>query len=301
MTDGRSILVLVAGSAAAVGVLVGYWFAPHPTPSADVARIATTQAPREGEMPESSVQTPIGPSAADYAALEQALEKERALRSKLQDKLDELLAAQRERPKKAAAEPGISTSVAQVESKPTGENGQPGTPEQEPPDNWFDREGLVEAGLSESEIREIEERWEEHEMQKLYLTDKATREGTLRTKEYFAQMAKLERAVLADLGTEAYDAYLFATGKPNRVLLKQVLESSPAGYAGLQADDIVIRYGGDRIFQPFELKTATNRGEAGTATSIEVLRDDRVLQFSVPRGPLGVQLNPLLLPPDKSL
>lgn len=114
-------------------------------------------------------------------------------------------------------------------------------------------------------------------------------------------MLKLNRQVRNDLGVEGYDAYLYATGKPNRLNLKQVLENSPAGYAGLEAGDMVIRYDGERVFHGAEFKAATSRGEPGAPTSIEVVRDGQLLRFSVPRGPLGVQLDPVVAPPERNL
>ena len=147
----------------------------------------------------------------------------------------------------------------------------------------------------------MKEVWEEREMEKLYLTDEANRNGTIRNKEFYDRLANLNRTVREELGDELYDAFLYATGTPNRVVVKQVLENSPAGYSGLATGDVVIRYSGERIFDALRFKQATADGEVGRPVSIEVERDGEVFSFGIPRGPLGVQLSRGSYPPRDDL
>lgn len=188
----------------------------------------------------------------------------------------------------------LAASAAQMASqaKP-----RPSAKQQDRP--WFDRNALERAGISSSEIEEIVERWEQHEMAKLYLDDQSRREGTFRTPGYNQQLAGLDRELRGDLGTEGYDAYLYATSQNNRVVVRQVLENSPSGRAGLRAGDQIISYSGERVFWPRELKFATAAGEPGTPVVLEVLRDGRLIRFNVPNGPQGLSLqaiNALPLP-----
>jgi S1-C subfamily serine protease len=55
---------------------------------------------------------------------------------------------------------------------------------------------------------------------------------------------------------------------------------------------VVLRYDGQSIFTAHELQAATQQGQAGISTRLEVLRDGQVVTLSVPRGPLGVRLAP---------
>ena len=68
--------------------------------------------------------------------------------------------------------------------------------------------------------------------------------------------------------------------------------------AGLRAGDIVLRYGEAEPRRPGELQRATRGGNAGESTEVELLRDGRRLTVVVPRGPLGVRIEPLSVAPD---
>ena len=301
MNVGRRVLASVAALSAAIGVLAGVWFSPE-SESVATGGAADEHASAAGHGEQRVAELRTGPSRAEYEELKRDFEHERALRSALEEELAHLLASPPETEADSRALHVAPSQHAMVQTEPLAtETLAAPVDEPEQPQEWFNRTALEQAGLSSSEIREIEDRWEEYEMQKLYLTDRATREGTLNTREYMAEVAQLDRAVREDLGNEGYDAYLYATTKFNRIMLNQVLENSPAGYSGLQANDIVIRYAGNRVFHPYELKIATNRGNPGLATSVEVLRDGQRLEFSIPRGPLGVQLKPMLSPPDRNL
>jgi hypothetical protein len=155
---------------------------------------------------------------------------------------------------------------------------------------WFDRDALFAACGSTSVVANIEQRWEQFEMDKLYLGDAARRDGYLRKPRYRMALAKLERELRADYGSEAYDAFLYALGKPNRVTVDHVIADSPAGDAGLQKGDVVIRYDGERVFHPQELKRATNRGELGDLVLLDVMRDGEAVTLRLPRGPVGIRM-----------
>lgn len=129
-------------------------------------------------------------------------------------------------------------------------------------------------------------------MDKLYLADQSKRDGTFRTAGYNEEFMSLRRELREDLGPEGYDAFLYATGRNNRVVVRQVLENSPAGRAGLEAGDVIVRYSGQRVFHPDEFKRATASGEFGAPVSLEVLRDGVHHRFSVSRGPLGISMKP---------
>lgn len=157
-----------------------------------------------------------------------------------------------------------------------------------------DEQLLRDAGLSSTQVAQIKERYEQLEMDRLYLRDRATREGWMGTVRYSNEVAKLEenrQGVRNDLGDEGYDAYLFASGQSNRVLIREMLQGSPAKQAGLQAGDVVLRYGDKRIFTTRELQNATAGGRNGEMVPMEIQRDGKSMDFYVPRGPLGVYLD----------
>ena len=162
---------------------------------------------------------------------------------------------------------------------------------------WFNRDALLAACGSDSSVAQIEERWEQFEMDKLYLHDDAERSGYLRKPKYKRRLRRLEKNLRAEYGPEGYDAFLFAVGKPNRVLVEDVISNSPAGRAGLQSGDVVIRYDTERVFFQREFQHATSLGEPDDLVLLDVLRDGEELLLRVPRGPLGIRMKSQVAPP----
>jgi S1-C subfamily serine protease len=93
-----------------------------------------------------------------------------------------------------------------------------------------------------------------------------------------------------EVGDDGYDAYLRATGKPNRVVVKALLPSGAGRSAGLEVGDEVVEYAGARIFAPMELQLQTSSGRLGELITIEIVRAGQPLTLRAPRGPLGIAL-----------
>ena len=77
-----------------------------------------------------------------------------------------------------------------------------------------------------------------------------------------------------------------------------VLADSAAERAGLRAGDELISYDGRRIFEAQTVVRATAEGEAGGTTELRVRRGDEELRFLLPRGPIGIRLQPARRPPE---
>jgi hypothetical protein len=158
-------------------------------------------------------------------------------------------------------------------------------------DPWFREDVLRALGFSDSEIERIRLRWEQLTMDELYAKDEQARgdgpgRGALRR-----QIEQLKRGAQEELGDHEYDAMLYATGQRNRVLLKDVLRTSPGFEAGLRPGDQVISYDGERIYTPLALKTLTRRGHPDRLVEVRVLRDGELVRAFVPAGPMGTQLS----------
>lgn len=152
---------------------------------------------------------------------------------------------------------------------------------------------LVAAGIDATTATEIRRRRDELSLSEIYLRDQAAREGWLDTPDFAAKMAEIDgqrTSIRDEIGDEAYDRYLAALDHPNRVAVNEVLLESPAAVAGIQAGDVVLRYGETRIFDPSELVTATRGGIAGEIVRMEIIRQGRQFEIEVPRGPLGVTI-----------
>ncbi len=161
----------------------------------------------------------------------------------------------------------------------------------------FDAESLVAAGYSSQEAERLRERWERLTLDRLEVNNRALREGWLLEPRLREEHLALDTVFREEVGEEGYDAFLYATGQPNRVRVKEVIARSPASHAGMQPGDVIVSYDGERTFGTRDLQLATAQGRRGDLVRIEVVRDGRPLTLRVERGPLGIILQGSAEPP----
>ena len=104
----------------------------------------------------------------------------------------------------------------------------------------------------------------------------------------FASVNSQQTILRRAIGDDAYTRYLEAQGQPTSIMITQVMNSSPASNAGLQAGDQIISYNGDRVFNVSDLRNHTMRGDPGQEVVIEIVRDGNRMQLTLPRGPIGI-------------
>jgi len=159
----------------------------------------------------------------------------------------------------------------------------------------FDREALLAAGFDPRDVDAFRARLDAIQLAQLELRDRAAREGWAGSSRHLRESRELA-AELADtredFGDELYDWMLYTTGRPNRVRVSDVMRGSAAEEAGLARGDVFLSYAGSRVFAAQDLREGTTRGAAGETTPVEVVRDDELVRVLVPRGPLGVTLQP---------
>lgn len=280
------------GSALVIGLLLGglaarWLLAPAPPPGevAPKSSAATSDARIEGLLAELEAER------SERALLEVELQALRALYG--MDGEEEVWgdAWAGDDPGSELGEPGAEAA--------DGRGGAPRVPEFDPKSEepWFRRDVLLALGLSESEIEQIRRRWEQLTMDQLYARDEAARAGRPGRRRLRGELALLKDAAREELGDEGYDAMLFASGQRNRVLLQNVLETSPGWEAGLRPGDQLISYDGERVFTPNQLKTMTRQGHPDQLIEVRVLRDGELERVFVPSGPMGARLSFAQAPP----
>lgn len=95
-------------------------------------------------------------------------------------------------------------------------------------------------------------------------------------------------AIREGLTEERYEEYLRASGnKRLAVPVRSVLDGSVGEMAGLQAGDLIRRYGSERVYNDQDLTLAMASGEIGEPVTVEVERNGAIFYFTVSRGPLG--------------
>lgn len=204
----------------------------------------------------------------------------------------------------AAHRRGVSETEARSEPRPLGDAAEPPDPGigKRPPERpWFDDAALAEAGLDAEEIEELRAPFEETELARLFLEDRARREGWSGSERYREALTALRERTTQlreRLGDERYDWYRYATGQTNRIRVRDVLARSPAAKAGLEAGDLIVRYDDRPVFEPRELRRGIARGRADEQVPLDILRGSEDLRLWLPRGPLGIQLRAeRVLPP----
>ena len=159
---------------------------------------------------------------------------------------------------------------------------------------------LIKGGLDASLAEDIVRRKNTVELKRLALQDRANRENYLNSQRYFDELAEINKQDISlreELGDERYDKYLFDSKQNNRIRIASVMLGSAAEQAGIKKGDIVLSYDNQRMFSWQELKDATAEGQLGEYVSISIYRNGEIFSYSVPRGPLGMQLGASRLPP----
>jgi membrane-associated protease RseP (regulator of RpoE activity) len=164
----------------------------------------------------------------------------------------------------------------------------------------YNLDNLIKGGIDPSLAEDIVRRKNSIELKRLALQDRATREGYLDTQQYYDELAAInvnDIILREELGDQRYDEYLYNSKQNNRIRISSVMLGSAAEQAGIQDGDIVLSYDNTRMFNWSELKDATAEGQLGEYVSISIYRNGEIFSFSVPRGPLGMQLGATRLEP----
>ena len=152
---------------------------------------------------------------------------------------------------------------------------------------------MLDAGVDPIKVRTIKDAFEQAEMDKLYLRDQAKREGWINEKRYTdaaKEIADRTKALRGELNENEYDAYLFAAGRSNRVIVSSTLSTSPASNAGIQPGDTILKYDNKRVYNWSDLTTATSEGSPSDTVPVIIERNGQQQQVYIPRGPLGIRL-----------
>ncbi len=155
-------------------------------------------------------------------------------------------------------------------------------------------EALIATGISTEQAAFIQSRLDEYDLKQLYLKDRASREGWINTARYrkeWQQAQTAYRALRSEIGDDAYDRMLYALGQANRIVVRDIMQNSSADQYGLQANDRVLEYDGQRVFNTQELNNlVTQGGDSGALVLMRVQRDEELIDFYIPRGPIGIRL-----------
>ncbi|MFP6624017.1 MAG: PDZ domain-containing protein [Myxococcota bacterium] len=220
---------------------------------------------------------------------------------RLQAQLDREQARRGEMQRELSAQPRIPAA------KPRTSEPRKRKPRRERPDkverreDWFDDKLLIGAGFDAAEVEALNERYEQIELDRLFIRDEATRQGWLGQPRYHRRMRELDErynALRFEFGEDRYDWLLYASGNDNRVRVKRVMQGSAAADVGMEEGDILLRYDDERIFDVQILQQATGEGRVGDAVSLDVERQGEQIRLYPPRGPLGVVLVPIYVEPD---
>lgn len=101
-------------------------------------------------------------------------------------------------------------------------------------------------------------------------------------------LVETSKQIRLELGDYGYETYLNATGRPTSVPVREIEPESAGAVAGLQEDDQIISYAGQRVFDISDLQTLTQTGTEGQTVFVEVLRDDQSVTLRMPRGQIGI-------------
>jgi hypothetical protein len=223
--------------------------------------------------------------------LEEALIEQAARTEALANKVERLEAQRALLAHAVAGGPGSGEAAAENGTEAEAEE------ETESPRSFFGRrrdpvsvDRLVEAGMRPSEASEIVAAVDQIAYDRMKLRFEATRDGTLNSAEYrkaLADIPDVRQFVQEEYGDDAYDKYLYASGRPNRVIVTDVLQESPAQQLGLEAGDVLVALNDQRIYSSRDIMAIAS--ESNGSVPLTVRRGDQILRYYVEPGPLGVR------------
>jgi len=255
-------------------------------------RLAVENAPQANSIELASNDTADMP-ALSLEQLARQLAQEKQQREKLEKQVQQLSVQVGALTHEKSGKPSESGASAEAEREDkTITTGARNIPQQV--SGWVDAQRLAEAGMSNEQAASITQLYESVEMDKLYLRDRARREGWMASDRFRDEMDKLDQRtsnLRNELGDKAYDALLYATGRPNRVLVEGTLGNSPAAQAGIKQGDTILRYADKSIYSWYDLRQATGEGDANEMVPVEIQRGNKHLEVYVKRGPLGIRLD----------
>jgi C-terminal processing protease CtpA/Prc len=151
---------------------------------------------------------------------------------------------------------------------------------------------LIKAGFTTYEADQIVTLADETTLNRLNMEYQATREGWRNSPEYRERLSELPSVrdmISQEHGEDAYDRYLYASGRPNRVIVSDVYTSSAAEGVGLQAGDKLIAMADSRVYSMRDLRAIATSGLEGDLVPVTVERQGVRFEVFIPRGPLGVR------------
>jgi hypothetical protein len=222
-----------------------------------------------------------------YQLLKTEILARQTLQLKVDELIDRLVMTDNGSPEEVVGEPIVSAELHQPDSNVASD------------EEWFNTQALLDAGLDSGRATELKNWFESIEMDRLFIRDQSIREEWDRTqfREAMAGLSEKADDLKNQMSENEYEAYLFASGQPNRVSIASVLASAPAGEAGIQAGDHIVRYGSQRIYNGRSLRDATTEGTVGETILIEVERDGDTLHLYSVRGPLGIRMDSISIAP----
>lgn len=291
MISKRHTPLVTIGLAVLVGIVIGLMLADDP----DTPIASTPMSTSDRAMPaaDGAAENPgaVEQAAVRIGELDRLLRDEIRARRALAQKL-EILSRQVAALDDAAGHAAMTNSASGPDDgNPDGSAG--------PEEGWFDQQALLDSGMDNSLANELKLFFERLEMDRLYLRDRAAREGWNReqARSEMQALESREDELRERLGESAYDAYLYASGQTNRVAVSSVLATAQAGQAGIKSGDHILRYDSQRIYNWMDLRAATTSGDISDMVPVEVERDGETLQFYLARGPLGIRMDALRVAP----
>jgi len=275
--------------ALAAGLFIG--IAIQPASDTGPVQLAGPQTSNMSETTADETNVNANPIVAELEVIKRQLQQEVMARRQLEKRFEDM---QRQMPTVSSE----SRATEEIDDAVTVSNDSAAN-DRSPNRAWFDEQALIDSGMDSFQAGELRLFFEQLEMERLHLRDRAAREawGNDRLRESMRTLDSREEDLETLLDEAAYDAYLYASGQTNRVDVGNVLENAPAGIAGILPGDHIIRYDNQRIYNILDLRRAITGGEVNDTVEVEIEREGRTVQHYLMRGPLGIRTNSLSIAP----
>ena len=165
------------------------------------------------------------------------------------------------------------------------------------------RDNIINSGINSDTADEILYRIEQQNDRQSELHTLIQNSEASELREYGKELLEFNKnkiSLRSEMGDDAYDQYLFLNRQNNRLKVTSVFSGSPAESAGIEPNDIILYYDNQKVLDLSDIRSAVSKGEIGSNTIVQIVRDGEEISLTLLSGTLGAQFEPVLVDPALS-
>ncbi len=160
----------------------------------------------------------------------------------------------------------------------------------------------ADLGLDPYSVQTFKNTIEQGELELVDLQQQAMKEGWINSEAYQKKHADIiarKNELRQQMGDSEYDRSLYAAGKSNRLVVREVTHNSSASHAGIMPGDVILSYDGRKVYDWSDMRPVAGQKTNNEFVNLAIVRNGETITTRVSSGALGIQTSTLSQNPDK--